>query len=254
MNWPAAGLGVLALLCLLLGGALFGALKGAKDFFDGRSELRLRPIDPAHYAEENAKLPSADKPRLVIFGDSRAHQTTVSGDTASAWQIVNRGVSGESSVQASYRFRNDVIDLRPRVVLIVTGINDAVAAANLPDMERAAVANLKANVSRFAQEAAASGAVAIVSTIVRPTTPRLIRRPFWSDRVYAIVDEVNAHIRGLAADNVLILDADALLVGDKTTLPWHLATDEVHLSKEAHELLAARLDEMLRPLRPGAAH
>lgn len=140
------------------------------------------------------------------------------------------------------------------MVLIVTGINDAVAAANLPDMERAAVANLKANLSRFAQEAAASGAVAIVSTIVRPTTPRLIRRPFWSDRVYAIIDEVNAYIRGLAADNVLILDADALLVGDRATLPSQFATDEIHLSREAHDRLAARLDEMLRQLRPGAAH
>ncbi|MBN8915937.1 MAG: SGNH/GDSL hydrolase family protein [Rhizobiales bacterium] len=254
MNWPAAALVVLSLLCLLLAGSLTSAVMGARSFFQDRSELRLRPIDPGRFTEANRALQSSGKDRIVIFGDSRAHQTTVSGDTGSAWQVVSRGVSGESSVQASYRFQNDVIDLRPRVVLIVTGINDAVAAANLPGMERAAVANLKANVSRFAQEAAASGAVAIVSTIVRPTTPRLIRRPFWSDRVYAIIDEVNAHIRGLAADNVLILDADELLVGDKTTLPWHLATDEVHLSKEAHELLAARLDEILRPLRPGAAH
>lgn len=254
MNWCGAGSVALCGLCLFLACALLGAVNGARSFFEDRSELRLRPIDPEHYVEENRRLLLTDKPRLIIFGDSRARQLSVGGETAGAWQVMSRGVSGESSVQASYRFQNDVIDLRPRVVLIVTGINDAVAAANLPSMERAAVANLKANASRFAQETASSGAVAIVSTIVRPTTPRLIRRLFWSDRVYAIIDEVNAHIRGLVADNVLILDADALLVGEKTTLPWHLATDEVHLSKEAHKLLAARLDEMLRPLRPGAAH
>lgn len=252
MNWPAAGLAALSVLCLLLAGGLTKAVMGARSFFLDRSEVRLRPIDPECFAQANRDLSETGHGRLVIFGDSRAHQITVSPAVASAWQVVNRGVSGETSVQSSYRFKNDVVDLRPRAVLIVTGINDMVAAANLPDRERGAIANLKANLSRFARQASASGAIAIVSTIVRPTTPRLIRRPFWSDRVYGIIDEVNAHIRGLAAADILILDADALLVGDAATLPPRFATDEIHLSKAAHDILEARLDEMLRSLPPAA--
>ena len=252
MTWTAAGLGAVCAISLILAGALATTVKGARSFFEDRSQLRLRPIDPGHFAEENRNLPITDQPRLVIFGDSRAHQILLTAEIGSALQVVNRGVSGESSVQSSYRFKNDVIDLKPRVVVIVTGINDAVAAANLPDAERTAVANLKANLSRFAGEAAAAGAIAIVSTIVRPTTPRLIRRPFWSDRVYAIIDEVNAHIRGLAAGNILVLDADAILAGDNATLPPRFATDEIHLSKEAHDILARHLEEMVRLQRPGA--
>lgn len=253
MNWPAAGFGVLGLLCLLLAGALATAVMGARSFFHDRSELRLRPIDPDRFADENASLPATGQPRIVIFGDSRAHQIAVSGKAAADWQVVNRGVSGESSVQSADRFESDVIALKPEAVIIVTGINDVVAAANLPAMERAAVANLKANLSRFALEVSASGAGAIMSTIVRPTTPRLIRRPFWSDRVYGITEEVNAHIRGLASRDVLVLDADAILVGNKATLPARFATDEIHLSKEAHDILAVHLDEMLRHRLSGAA-
>lgn len=251
MSWPTAGLPALSVLCLLLTGALTTAVIGARSFFHDRSELRLSPIEPERFAQANRDLPATGKARLVIFGDSRAHQISVSPAVETVWQVINRGVSGETSVQSSYRFKNDVVDLRPRAVLIVTGINDMVAAANLPDRERMAIANLKANLSRLAREASASGAIAIVSTIVRPTTPRLIRRPFWSDRVYGIIDEVNAHIRGLAAADVLVLDADALLVGDAATLPPRFATDEIHLSRAAHDIIETRLDEMLGAVPPG---
>ena len=37
---------------------------------------------------------------------------------------VNRGISGQTTPQMLLRFRQDVIDLKPKVVLILAGTND----------------------------------------------------------------------------------------------------------------------------------
>ena len=38
--------------------------------------------------------------------------------------IVGRGISGQVTSQMLVRFRRDVLDLRPRYVVIIAGIND----------------------------------------------------------------------------------------------------------------------------------
>lgn len=245
MNWTMVGLVVACTTSVALGGALVASVMGAQAFFEDRSQLRLRPIDPGHFADENRNLPPPTQRRLIVFGDSRASQMIVKQSAGADWQPLNRGVSGESSVQSSYRFKSDVTDLQPSATLIITGINDLVAAANLPWMEVEAVANLKANIARFARDATANGGIAVISTIVRPTRPRLIRRPFWSDRVYDLILEVNQYVRSLASDTVLVLDADAILVGTGDALADDFATDEVHLNKKANEILDRHLSPLI---------
>ncbi len=77
-----------------------------------------------YYHEDNAKLiPSSDPERVVFFGDSHI----------GGWHLyeyfpgkpyVNRGIGGQMTAQMLVRFREDVIDLKPRVVLILGGSND----------------------------------------------------------------------------------------------------------------------------------
>jgi lysophospholipase L1-like esterase len=40
------------------------------------------------------------------------------------WTVVNQGVNGERSDQILARFARDVLDLRPRAVVIIAGVND----------------------------------------------------------------------------------------------------------------------------------
>lgn len=40
------------------------------------------------------------------------------------WQVINRGVNGERSDQIRGRFDRDVVDARPRVVVLIAGVND----------------------------------------------------------------------------------------------------------------------------------
>jgi hypothetical protein len=77
------------------------------------------------YREANLRLrpPAPGENRVIFFGDS----------ITDAWHLdeyfpgkpyINRGISGQTTPQMLVRFRQDVIDLRPRVVVILAGTND----------------------------------------------------------------------------------------------------------------------------------
>jgi lysophospholipase L1-like esterase len=77
------------------------------------------------YLAENAKLPQAEKGRVVFFGDSitdvwvRKSEAFFQGKP-----YVDRGIGGQTTPQMLIRFRQDVIDLHPQTVVILAGTND----------------------------------------------------------------------------------------------------------------------------------
>lgn len=238
---------VTALLILVAAGCVTAALvaiAGARHYFLDRSKLRLFPDNSEFYAQQNRSLPAAAK-RMVIFGDSRAAQWADVLQVPGV-QVVNRGISGETTAQMALRFERDVIALKPQMVVIQAGINDLVAAAVLPEFEKGAVDAVKARLDRFVAASRAAGAVVVLTTVVRPASPPLWRRLVWSDRVFDLVDDVNRHIRGLAGagardPGVAVLDADRLLAGGSGSLPAQYATDALHLSDAALGVLSQEL-------------
>ncbi len=79
------------------------------------------------YQEENAKLglSSANEHRVVFMGNSIT-EGWKEKDSAffESHSYIDRGISGQTTPQMLLRFRQDVIDLKPAVVLILAGTND----------------------------------------------------------------------------------------------------------------------------------
>ncbi len=79
------------------------------------------------YAAENAALPAptAGENRVVFMGDSI---TDGWGHTSDKFfpgkPYINRGISGQTTPQMLVRFQQDVVHLRPAVVVILAGTND----------------------------------------------------------------------------------------------------------------------------------
>jgi lysophospholipase L1-like esterase len=79
----------------------------------------------ARYRNANAELIGARiRPNVVFIGDSITEFWANQLDFARDSGRVGRGISGQSSPQVLLRFRADVINLKPRVVHIMTGTND----------------------------------------------------------------------------------------------------------------------------------
>src|SRR5215470_15041781 len=79
------------------------------------------------YGSENTELPAPkpDEDRVVFLGD----EITENWGRGSARffpgrPYLNRGIAGQTSPQMLVRFRQDVIALKPKVVVIMAGMND----------------------------------------------------------------------------------------------------------------------------------
>jgi acyl-CoA thioesterase I len=79
----------------------------------------------SRFRDANVALPApaAGEHRVVFFGDS----ITEGWDLAKSFPgkpYINRGISGQTTPQMLVRFRQDVIALKPEVVVILAGTND----------------------------------------------------------------------------------------------------------------------------------
>ena len=70
--------------------------------------------------------PAAGENRVVFMGDSITEGWKIEGCDGSfpGKPYINRGISGQTTPQMLLRFRQDVIDLKPKVVVILAGTND----------------------------------------------------------------------------------------------------------------------------------
>jgi lysophospholipase L1-like esterase len=81
------------------------------------------------YRTEDAALASAapGEQRVVFYGDSITDnwgRLAGTGEFFPEKGYINRGISGQTTPQMVVRFRQDVIDLHPAVVVILAGTND----------------------------------------------------------------------------------------------------------------------------------
>src|SRR5437868_3574527 len=106
----------------------------------------------ARYRAANASLrpPAPDEKRVVFFGDSITDMWNLA-EYFPGKSYINRGISGQTTPQMLLRFRQDVINLGPKVVVILAGTNDIAGntgpmslediEANYASMEELAKAN-----------------------------------------------------------------------------------------------------------------
>lgn len=83
--------------------------------------------DLHHYAAKNAALPvpARGEKRVIFLGSSIFERWSVlMPEFFNNKNYVNRGISGQIAPQLLIRFRQDVIDLKPKAVIILAGSND----------------------------------------------------------------------------------------------------------------------------------
>ena len=80
-----------------------------------------------YYRSKNLELssPAKNEKRVVFMGNSITEGwSTLQPEFFEGKPYINRGISGQTTPQMLIRFRQDVIDLQPKLVLILAGIND----------------------------------------------------------------------------------------------------------------------------------
>jgi lysophospholipase L1-like esterase len=236
---------LILLLISVLGNA--GLLWFAQRQYQDTNALRLDPLQLSVYATP-APAKTVGKQRVVFFGDSRALSWSVP-EGANA-EFINRGIGNQTSEQIRLRFAQHVKPLQADVVILQLGVNDLKAIALFPQQRDAIVAQCKRNLQDIITQARQSGSKVLLTTVFPLGKVPLERRLFWSDAIAPAINEVNQFIAAQAGDGVTVLDAFALLQGEKNLIRPEYSRDLLHLNANGYALLNQHLVETLSLLAP----
>ncbi len=145
--------------------------------------------------------------------------------------FVGRGISGQTSYQFLVRFREDVINLSPEVVVINVGTND-IAENTGPYNEDRTFGNIQSMV-----ELARANGIKVILTSVLPARA-FGWRPAVTDGPEKI-KKLNSRIASYAAlNNIPYVDYYTALVSpDGISLPAELSKDGVHPTHAGYEIM-----------------
>jgi lysophospholipase L1-like esterase len=185
------------------------------------------------YAAENAALaaPAPTEQRVVFMGNS----------ITQAWAprfakmfpgkpYIGRGISGQTTPQMLVRFRQDVIALKPTVVVILAGTNDIAGNTGPSTLEM-----IQDNIASMAELAAANGIRVVLCSVLPvfdyPWKPGLAPAP----KIVAL----NAWIRDYAkAHGAQYADFHSAMADGRQGLPKELADDGVHPTDAGYAVMA----------------
>ncbi|MDR3651657.1 MAG: SGNH/GDSL hydrolase family protein [Paludibacter sp.] len=106
--------------------------------------------------------PSRGEKRVVFMGNSITQGwKEVHPKFFTEHPYINRGISGQTSPQMLIRFRQDVINLQPKVVVILAGTNDIAGNTGPSTLEM-----IEDNLSSMAELANANGIRVVLSSVM----------------------------------------------------------------------------------------
>jgi acetyl esterase/lipase/lysophospholipase L1-like esterase len=200
-----------------------------------------RTIDPPpqdwanlkRFKEENMKagLPKANENRVVFMGNSITEGW--SKFDPSFWEgkpYINRGISGQTTPQMLLRFKQDVIDLKPKVVVILAGINDIAGNTGPMTLEQT-----RDNIITMAQLAKVNDIKVVLSSVIPaydfPWRPGM--EP--AEKVVAL----NKMIKAFCDQNKIVyLDYHSAMKDARNGLKENLGYDGVHPNLEGYRVMA----------------
>ena len=175
------------------------------------------------YKEENLKLGLSvpQDNRIVFMGNSITEGwKQLSPGFFKDKQYINRGISGQTTPQMLVRFRADVVNLKPKVVVILAGTNDIAGNTGPSTLEM-----IEDNISSMVEIAKANKINVLLCSVLPvydyPWKPGL-------NPAQKIV-ELNKWIKNYAEKNEIIyIDYFSSMADDRNGLKGEYSEDGVH--------------------------
>ncbi|WDM62310.1 SGNH/GDSL hydrolase family protein [Stenotrophomonas forensis] len=186
------------------------------------------------YRDANAQLPAAvpGQPRVVFFGDSITEGWGREGSASffpgRGW--LNRGISGQTTAQMLLRFPQDVLALKPQVVVILAGAND-IAGNTGPSTQ----AMIEDNLHAMVDLAQVHGIRVVLASVLPVSDYPWLPGTAPAPKVRAL----NAALKRYAdAKQLVYLDYHTPMANAAGGLDPQLADDGVHPTAKGYEVMA----------------
>jgi acyl-CoA thioesterase I len=182
--------------------------------------------------------PAQGEIRVVFMGDSitegwgmKGTATTPDrGEFFPGKPYINRGISGQTTPQMLIRFRQDVILLKPRVVVLLAGTNDI--AENTGKETTEEIGN---NIASMSDLARANGIRVVLCSVLPASDFHWHKGLEPAPKIKAL----NTWMKDYAAKNgIVYVDYYSSMVNDEGGLKAELSPDGVHPNKAGYALMA----------------
>jgi lysophospholipase L1-like esterase len=181
-------------------------------------------------AKNDSIMQFTDHTSVVFMGNSITQGwISMRPEFFSQNQFINRGIGGQTTPQMLLRFRQDVIDLNPKAVVILAGINDI--AENTGPIS---ITDIAKNLESMVQLSLANEIIPVLCSVLPsnsfPWRPRII--PTES------VIELNGLIQNMAGQyDVPYVDYYTPMVDDQQGLKSEWGYDPVHPNEEGYKIM-----------------
>jgi len=192
------------------------------------------------YKDENTKigLPAPGENRVVFMGNSiTEYWNPYWTEFFPGKPYINRGIAGQTTPQMLVRFQQDVIKLKPKVVVILAGINDITGMTGPTTNEM-----IEDNLSSMVEIAQANGIQVILSTVLPCYS--IVGRPDLhpAERVLAL----NVWIKKFATEKGCIyLEYFSKLADENKGLKSEFTKDGVHPNKAGYDIMAPLVESAI---------
>jgi acyl-CoA thioesterase I len=201
----------------------------------------------ARYHTANVQLAPAvpGEDRVVFYGDS----------ITDGWHLaeyfpgkpyVNRGISGQTTPQMLVRFRQDVVALQPKVVVILAGTNDIAGNTGPTTLEA-----IEDNFVSMA-ELARANSIRVVFASVLPAYDYP-----WKPGMQPVekIAALNAWLKNYAAANSAVyLDYYSAMQDERHGLPAKLSHDGVHPNPAGYAVMQPLAEQAIEQALQSASH
>jgi lysophospholipase L1-like esterase len=192
------------------------------------------------YRDANAKLPpvAPGENRVVFMGNSITEGWIYTcPEFFEGKPYIDRGISGQTTPQMLIRFRQDVIGLKPSVVVLLCGINDIAQNTGPSTLEM-----IEGNIASMTEIAEANGIKVVLCSVLPaydfPWRPGL--EP--AEKVVAL----NKWIKAYATEKGFIyLDYFSSMADEKNAMKAEYSEDGVHPNKAGYAIMEKILDKVL---------
>ena len=192
------------------------------------------------YEGDNQKLPApVPGERRVVFLGNSITEGWINTDSAffKGKNYINRGIGGQTTPQMLVRFREDVINLKPEVVVILAGINDIAENTGPSKIE-----NVAGNIFSMAELARINHIKVVLSSVLPasgfPWHPGI--------NPVASIIQVNRLLKDYAEKNHLVyIDYYSATLNEDKGFKKELTTDGVHPNLAGYKVMEPLVEKAI---------
>ncbi|MFY9977768.1 MAG: SGNH/GDSL hydrolase family protein [Candidatus Sulfotelmatobacter sp.] len=195
------------------------------------------------YREADTALapPAAGERRVIFLGDSITDYWKLP-DYFPGKPYINRGIDGQTTPQMLVRFRQDVIDLHPKVVVVLAGTND-IAGVTGPAFNQ----DIEANYASMVELARTHGIRMVLASLlpVHDYTPDA--KESFALRPRARILALNKWLQDYCAkDRLVYLDYFSAMEDERGMLRRALSDDGLHPTDAGYKIMASLAEKAIQ--------